>query len=114
MDKKILVEKVKSVIQSFQQEDKGFSFVGLVPVYPGIDSTSYILSVRAAWLEPLGHFNSISIISQRLFELLDKKTLRYINRVEILDENQEDGITQEPDFQSNIITQRSRLAYEIK
>ncbi len=85
MDKKILVEHIKRVINSFKNEGKDFSFVGLIPVYP--NGSSYILSVSASWLEPFNNFDSISVITRRMFELLDSKTLRFINRVEIYDKN---------------------------
>ncbi len=84
MDKKILVNKIRQVIDSFAQENKQFSFVGLTPVYPEFDNTSYILSVKANWLTPQ---SGIAIVTKRLFDLLDKKTLRYINRVEVGDVN---------------------------
>ena len=85
MDKKILVEHVKRVIDSFKNEGKDFSFVALIPVYP--NGSSYILSVNASWLDPFNTFDRISIITRRMFELLDSKTLRFINRVEIYDKN---------------------------
>jgi hypothetical protein len=83
MDKKILVEKIKNIIASFKKEGKDFSFVGLQPVYPDSDNTSYILVIRANWLDEFSDYQSIAIITRRLFELLDKKTLKYINRVEV-------------------------------
>ena len=83
MDKKVLVEQVKRVIDSFKNEGKNFSFVGLIPVY----QNSYILSVSADWLEPFSTYESISIITRRMFELLDSKTIRHLNRVEIYDKN---------------------------
>lgn len=85
MDKKILVEKIKQVIASFKNEGKEFSFVGLQPVYPDSDNTSYILVIRASWLDEFSDYQSIAVITRRLFDLLDKKTLKYINRVEIHD-----------------------------
>lgn len=83
MDKKILVENVKKVIDSFKNEGKDFSFVGLIPLY----GSSYILSVNGTWLESLTTYQSISIITRRMFDLLDSKTLRHINRVEIFNKN---------------------------
>jgi hypothetical protein len=85
MDKKILVENIKNVVASFKEENKDFSFVGLIPVYPDYTNTSYILTVGGKWLDQLTFNQSISIITRRLFELLDAKSLRYINRVEILE-----------------------------
>ena len=68
MDKKILVENVKKVIDSFKNEGKDFSFVGLIPLY----GSSYILSVNGTWLESLTTYQSISIITRRMFDLLDR------------------------------------------
>ena len=83
MDKKVLVEQVKRVIDSFKNEGKNFSFVGLIPVY----QNSYILSVSADWLESITINQGISIMTNRMFELLDSKTIRHLNRVEIYDKN---------------------------
>ena len=87
MDKKILVTEIKRVIDAFKEEDKVFSFIGLIPVYPGIESTSYILLVNAVWIQELPYHQSISLITHKLFDVLDSKVIRYINRVEIYNEN---------------------------
>lgn len=87
MDKKILVTEIKKIIDSFKAEDKLFSFVGLIPVYPGIEGTSYILLVNAVWIQGLPYYQGISIITHKLFDVLDSKVIKYINRVEIYDEN---------------------------
>jgi hypothetical protein len=85
MDKKILVEKIKEVISAYKAESKVFSFVGLIPVYPDSEKTSYILMVSATWLKQFDCNQSIAIITRKLFDVLDKKTLKLINRVEIYD-----------------------------
>ena len=97
MDKKILVEKVRGVIASFKNEGKDFSFVGLKPVYPWPD-TSYILVVSASFLDKFTNNQGISIMTDRLFDILDKKTLRYINRVEVHDKPDFDQWTVTRDF----------------
>jgi len=43
MDKDTLVIEVKAVLDSFLAEGKDLSFAALVPVYPGLPSTSYTL-----------------------------------------------------------------------
>ena len=89
MDKKILVEHVKRVIDSFKNEGKEFSFVGLIPRF----GSSYILSVSAPWLDELDTFQSISVITRRMFDLLDSNTLKHINRVQIIDKNDFNGMS---------------------
>ena len=83
MDKKILVEHVKRVIDSFKKEGKDFSFVGLIPHY----GKAYVLTINAPWLDALDTHQRISIIVDRMFELLDSKTLKYISRIKIVDKN---------------------------
>jgi hypothetical protein len=85
MDKKILVEKIKKVILAFKNEGKTFTFIGLIPVYPNGVNTAYILMVSGTWLDELPQNQSISIITRKLFELLDRNVLKCINRVEIYD-----------------------------
>ena len=123
MDKKILVEQIKRVINSFKNEDKTFSFVGLIPVYPNSDKTSYILSVSANWLEPFTTNQSITIITKRLFDILDSKTLKFINRVEICDKNDLQGISNDliledvigySDFQNTLTAQRQLMTYSVQ
>jgi hypothetical protein len=123
MDKKILVEQIKRVVNSFKNEDKTFSFIGLIPVYPNNEHTSYILSVSANWLEPFTTNQSISIITKRLFDVLDSKTLQFINRVEICNKNDlhrisndlilEDSIGYR-DFYSDLLTQRHLMSYMVQ
>ncbi len=123
MDKKILVEQIQKVINSFKNEDKTFSFVGLIPVYPNSDKTSYILSVSASWLEPFTTNQSIAIITKRLFDILDSKTLKFINRVEIYDKNDLQSISNDliledvigySDFQNTLTAQRQLMTYSVQ
>ena len=83
MDRTILVEHVRRVIDSFKNEGKDFSFVGLIHRY----GNSYTLSISAPWLEPLEPNRRISTITRRMFDLLDSETLKHISRVEIIDKN---------------------------
>ncbi len=123
MDKKILVENIKTIVASFKDENKEFSFVGLIPVYPDYTNTSYILTVGGKWLDQLTFNQSISIITHRLFDLLDSKSLRYISRVEILDKQNnptttfdnlifEDTIALK-EYYNDLITQKKITEYQV-
>lgn len=121
MDKKILVENINKLIDSFKKEDKTFSFVGLIPVYPGYEKTSYILMVGASWLDMLPATDRISIITRRMFDILDNKTLRAVNRVEIYDENKQTNVLSDDlvfedtiGFKEFLNSQRRLLSYQIQ
>jgi len=83
MAKDTLVIAVKSVLISFQSEGKGFSFAALVPVYPGLPSTSYILLLNGEWLQQMSIFESTKIIIERIFKLIDDPEIR--QRVDSVD-----------------------------
>ena len=83
MDRTILVEHVRRVIDSFKNEGKDFSFVGLIP-HAG---NSYILTISAPWLETLDTNQRIRVITRRMFDLLDSTTLKHIYRIKIIDKN---------------------------
>ncbi len=123
MDKKILVENIKTIVASFKDENKEFSFVGLIPVYPDYTNTSYILTVGGKWLDQLTFNQSISIITHRLFDLLDSKSLRYISRVEILDKQNNPTTTSDnlifedtialKEYYNDLITQKKITEYQV-
>jgi hypothetical protein len=88
MDKKLLVAEIQKVVATFKEEAKTFDFVCLEPIHGS--ETSFILNVKANWLSVYSScYEAIDLIVHRLYEILDKETLKYINRVYIVDENEE-------------------------
>ncbi len=84
MDKEILVTEIRAVLDSFQPEGKDFTFAALVPVYPGLPSTSYILVLNGEWLQERSIFESIKIITERIFKTIsDPKIRQKIDSVDV-------------------------------
>ena len=86
MDKKVLAEEVNKVVASYENEGKSFKFVSLIPVYRWDSQTSYIVQVLADWMPDTTspHFD---LFIDRLYEILGKKYMRYINRLNIYTEH---------------------------
>ena len=76
MDKDTLVKEIKAVLDSFQPEGINFSFAALVPVYPGLPSTSYILLLNGEWLQDISIFESTKIIIERIFKRISDPEIR--------------------------------------
>lgn len=88
MDKKLLVTEIQKVIATFKAENRTFDFVCLEPIHGS--ETSSILNVKANWLNAYSScYEAIDLIVHRLYSILDKETLKYINRVYIVDANEE-------------------------
>lgn len=76
MVKDTLVTAVESVLNSFQTEGKYFSFAALIPVYPGLPSTSYVLLLDGEWLQQISIFESTKIIIERIFKIVNDAEIR--------------------------------------
>ncbi|MFN0213448.1 MAG: hypothetical protein ACKVT2_04265 [Saprospiraceae bacterium] len=76
MDKETLVTEIRAVLDSFLPEGKDFTFAALVPVYPGLPSTSYILLLNSEWLQERSIFESIKIITERIFKTISNPKVR--------------------------------------
>ncbi len=76
MDKNTLVTEINTVLTSFEAEGKKFSFAALVPVFPGLPSTSYILLLDSEWLQQTSIFESTKIIIERIFEVISDIEVR--------------------------------------
>lgn len=87
MDTEILKKEVQRVIDALEAEGKIFDFVALIPTYPGDSQTSYIIQVHGDWITRSNFWESFSIVSDKLFEILDKSILLYINRIAPLDKH---------------------------
>ena len=78
---------IKKYIESIKKDGKDFSFVALIPTYPGLANTSYILQVKADWIENTYSKKVFDYMVPKMFEILDQPTRMCINRIDIFDEN---------------------------
>ena len=62
-------------------------FVGLIPAYPGIDDTSYIVQAKADWIENHTCDDGARYLVSKLYQWLDAETLKYIDRVAVYKES---------------------------
>lgn len=76
MDKETLVTAVKAVLDSFQKEGKDFSFAALLPVFPGLPSTSYTLLLNGNWLRQMSVFESTKLVIERIFQVIHDPSVR--------------------------------------
>lgn len=76
MVKDALVVEIRKVLNSFLEEGKDFSFAALIPVYPGLPSTSYTLLLNGEWLQNMSVFDSTKIIIERIFKIIDDSKVR--------------------------------------
>ena len=84
MATKALVNDTLKVLKSFQNEGRDFRFAALVPVYPGLGSTSYILLVDAEWLDNMTFHEAAVILTTRIFSVIQDVNIRKkINRVDV-------------------------------
>ncbi|OWY22522.1 hypothetical protein C7N43_38120 [Sphingobacteriales bacterium UPWRP_1] len=90
MDKDTLKQHCLKVIESFTDQGHSVELAGIVPLYPQLPTTSYVLQVFSTWLNQMPTCNAATnMVIARLYELMPREALRYINRVEICDENGE-------------------------
>lgn len=89
MAKDSLVTELKSVLDSFQPEGKDFSFAALVPVYPGLPSTSYVLLLNGEWLQQMSIFESTKMVIERMFKMVkDPEIRKKIDSVDVWQKGQ--------------------------
>lgn len=87
MDIEVLKKEVQRVIDALKADGKVFDFVALIPTYPGDSQTSYIIQVHGDWINKENFWENFDLISRKLFDVLDKSIIRYINRIAPLDKN---------------------------
>ena len=66
MDKKVLVEKLKKLIVSFEDDNKPFSVVLLIANTPGSIETDYKLIISAPWMDDLSSYDAIGLIIDKI------------------------------------------------
>jgi hypothetical protein len=86
MDIKELKSEVRKYIAAMKKDGKDISFAALIPVYPWLEDTSYVLQVSADWIENMSFKEVIDYMIPKMFEVLDERTRLFINRVDTFDE----------------------------
>ncbi len=72
------------VAQAFKAEGHAIELVGIVPLFPEIPSTSYIVQIYSTWFNQMPTYSeAIAMVVDKLFELLPATTLRYVSSGDI-------------------------------
>jgi len=87
MDISKLKLEINRYLDAMKKEGYNFQFVALIPAYPGITDTSYILQVKASWIT--NSFIAFDYMTPKLFEILNQPTRAMINRIDIYNEDGE-------------------------
>lgn len=85
--------KLKELLQPFQAKcaEKGKPLVDICieEAYPGDVSTSYIIQVKAAWVDNMYCSDAIDFLFDMLWETTDSETRRKIFSIQVLDSKDE-------------------------
>jgi hypothetical protein len=88
MDIKDLKTQVENYIKAMKEDGHNFQFVALIPTYPGISDTSYILQVKADWIQDC--FTAFEYMTPKMFEVIkDVSVRKCLNRIDIYNEHNE-------------------------
>jgi hypothetical protein len=84
MDKLTLKKNLLAFIKAFKADGHNIEVVGIIPLYPDLQTSSYMLQIYSSWLNTLPS-NRIAIqeVVDKLYQLLPQTALRYIHGVEV-------------------------------
>jgi hypothetical protein len=84
MDKFALKKNILLLVQDFKKDGHALEVVGLIPLYPDLQTTSYVLQIYSTWLNSLPS-NRIAIqeVVAKLYKILPQNTVRYIHSLDI-------------------------------
>lgn len=85
MDIKQLKDEVIRFINAMKEDGKTFTFVALIPTYPGVTDTSYILQVKGDWIDGVDCVKIFDYMVPKMFTVLEQSTREFINRINIYD-----------------------------
>lgn len=87
MDRTELKLKLKSFEEKAKLEGFPLSEICIDEAYPGDSSTSYILKVKASWVDDMDCSQAIEILTGFLWETVDLETRKSIFSIFIHDSN---------------------------
>jgi hypothetical protein len=91
MDKQSLLKKeLLKLVEVFKAEGQKIELLGVIPVYPDIPSTSFVVQIYSTWLnEKPNYFDAIKAVTSKIYSMYPSSIIRYINRVDVCTNNSE-------------------------
>jgi hypothetical protein len=84
MDKLTLKKNILALIQAFKADGHSIEVAGIIPLYPDLQTSSYMLQIYSSWLNTLpSNRIAIQAVVDKLYQLLPPNALRYIHGIEI-------------------------------
>jgi len=87
MDIKQLKEEVRKYIAAMEADGKKFSFVALIPTFPGVSDTPYTLQVFGDWIEHTYIKKVFDYMIPKMFEVLELPARQCIFNIETYKKN---------------------------
>ena len=87
MDSKQLEANLKSFIDACKTKGRPLADFCIIEAYPGDISTSYIIQVKADWIEEMDCSEAIEFLFDTLWETSDEDVRKHIFSIEVLDKN---------------------------
>jgi hypothetical protein len=90
MDTKILVNKIKTVIEAFAKEGKIVTCANLMKAYPDYENSPFVLAIACPWTSkyPSCYAKTEEVVS-KVYQILDVESLGMIHSVNVFDDDVE-------------------------
>lgn len=85
MDRKQLKELLQPFSKQCSEKGKPLTDMCLEEAFPGDSSTSYIVQVKADWIDRMSLSDAIDFLFDILWETTDEETRRKIFSIQVLD-----------------------------
>jgi hypothetical protein len=76
-------------VEAFHEEGKKIGLLGIVPVYPDIPSSSYVVQIYSTWLNEKPMYSGLDEVITKIYSMYPPAVLGYINRVDVCSSNSE-------------------------
>jgi hypothetical protein len=84
MDKLTLKKNILALIKAFKADGHPIEVAGIIPLYPDLQTSSYVLQIYSSWLNTLPSYRiALQEVVGKLYQLLPQTALRYIHCVEV-------------------------------
>ena len=87
MDRNQLQSKLQSFRKACETKGKPLTDMCITEAYPGDISTSYIIQVKANWIDEMDCSEAIDFLFDTLWETSNENVRKHIFSIEVLDSN---------------------------
>lgn len=89
MDRKKLINLLAPFIAKCAEQNKPLDDICLEEAYPGDASTSYIIRIKASWVDNIPCADALEFLFDILWETTDEETRKKVFAIQIADSNDE-------------------------